>query len=45
MIIAAAPTEQLLSINLGSVAQEFASLNDTRRKMYGAFTGLCKALR
>ena len=40
MINAAARTEQLDSINLVSVAQDVASLNDTRRTMYGAFTGL-----
>ena len=39
MIIAAAHTEKLDSIDLFSVAQDFASLNDARRKMYGAFTG------
>ena len=40
MIIAAAHIEQFDSINLVSVAQEFAFLNNTRRTMYGAFTGL-----
>jgi len=36
-IIAAAHTEQLDNIDLLSVAQEFACLNDARRNMYGAF--------
>ena len=42
MIIAAAHTEQLDSITLVSVAQEFASLNNTvtHVTLYGAFSGL-----
>jgi hypothetical protein len=41
MILATAHTDLLDSINVLSVAQEFASLNDIRRKQYGTFIGQC----
>jgi hAT family C-terminal dimerisation region len=41
LIIATFHTNLLDTINVASVAHEFASLNDTRRKMYGSFTGHC----
>jgi hypothetical protein len=39
MITATYHTDLLDSINVLSVAHEFASLNNARKKMYGSFTG------